>query len=61
MEMAKGGKQNKQNEYSREARLHPDPCAWLKNKYETARTTEEREKIQLAEKALGCRRNSTQK
>jgi hypothetical protein len=27
--MAKGGKQNIQNEYSRTAQLQPDPCAYL--------------------------------
>ena len=58
-EMAKGGKQNLENEYSREARLQPDPCDWLKQQYDGARSAVERNKIKQAQKQFGCRGNST--
>lgn len=56
--MAKGGRQNIENEYSREARKQPDPCDWLRRQYETARSKRDSvaaKKIQEAQKALGCR------
>ncbi|AHG22827.1 hypothetical protein Z042_14735 [Chania multitudinisentens RB-25] len=59
VDMAKGGKQNKDNEWSREARLEPDPCAWLRQQYDAAKNSVIREKIKTAQKALGCRKNST--
>ncbi len=52
--MARGGKKNIENEYSREARLQPDPCAWLKAQYDNA-SGAERLKIKAAQKSLGCR------
>ncbi len=61
MLMAKGGNQNKENEYSRAARMQPDPCAWLKAQYNSATDSAARQKIITAQKALGCRRNSSTK
>jgi hypothetical protein len=60
--MAKGATQNKENEYSREARAHPDPCKWLEEQYNsTGCSSENRQKIKMAQKVLGCRKNSTQR
>jgi hypothetical protein len=62
MLMAKGGSQNIENEYSREARNQPDPCDWLAKQYTAARSsgdTAAAQKIIKAQKALGCR--NTQK
>ena len=59
MEMAKGGNQNKDNEWSREARQHPDPCAWLRQQYSQAKDSVTRQKIKTAQKVLGCRKNSS--
>ena len=62
MQMAKGGSQNIENEYSREARNQPDPCGWLAKQYTAARSsgdTAAAQKIIKAQKALGCR--NTQK
>ncbi len=56
--MAKGGNQNKENEWSREARLQPDPCNWLKEQYRQA-SSADRQKIKTAQKVLGCRKNSS--
>ena len=42
--MAKGGKQNIDNEYSREARKQPDPCSWLQSQYDNANSSSERQK-----------------
>jgi hypothetical protein len=56
--MAKGGKQNIANEYSREARLQPDPCAWLRALYRAARArgdTATAQKIKTAQKDHDCR------
>jgi len=53
--MSKGGRQSYENEYTREARLQPDPCAWLQQQYSSASSPVERAKIQLAQKVLGCR------
>ena len=53
--MAKGGKQNIDNEYTRMARMQPDPCAWLSDQYDNADSASERLKIQQAQKAMGCR------
>ena len=60
IQMAKGGIQNKANEYSREASQQPDPCNWLIKQYNNASSTAERMKIKTAQKVLGCRKNSTQ-
>ncbi|MDK2125312.1 hypothetical protein [Parachitinimonas caeni] len=59
LEMAKGGRQNKDNEYSREANMMPDPCGWLKQQYKQASSSAEKMKIKTAQKVLGCRQNST--
>jgi hypothetical protein len=59
MEMAKGGKQNIENEWSREARQHPNPCDWLEQEYNRESDSEIRKKIKKAQKAVGCRQNST--
>jgi RHS repeat-associated protein len=62
MQMAKGGSQNIENEYSREARKQPDPCDWLAKQYAAARSSGNSaaaQKIIKAQKALGCR--NTQK
>jgi len=59
VEMAKGGAQNKANEYSRAAQIYPDPCAWLRQQYDQASSNIERQKIKTAQKQLGCRQNST--
>lgn len=59
--MSKGGKRNISNEYSREARNHPDPCGWLGEQYEAARKAGdnvEAQKIVQAQKGLGCRNKS---
>ncbi len=56
---AKGGRQYKGNEYSREAQQQPDPCSWLDALYKAARKNRQFAaalKIKLAQKALGCRR-----
>ncbi|MGQ0801823.1 MAG: RHS repeat domain-containing protein [Pseudomarimonas sp.] len=56
--MAKGGEQNKANEYSRAAAMEPDPCSWLRAKYDSARASRDtvaQQKIKLAQKFLGCR------
>jgi hypothetical protein len=57
---SKGGVQNKENEYVRDARLRPDPCAWLQARYEES-TGDEREKVRLAQKFLGCRNKQKRK
>lgn len=59
--MAKGGKQNIDNEYVRQARQLPrnvDPCEWLRLQYINAPDSATRMKIKLAQKALGCRHSS---
>jgi hypothetical protein len=61
MQMAKGGPQNKENEYSRAARMQPDPCAWLRAQYDAAQDSQTRQKIKTAQKVLGCRGNSSTK
>jgi hypothetical protein len=50
MDMAKGGRQNYDNEWSRSARLKPDPCNWLRNEYNKPENCAEREKIKEAKK-----------
>lgn len=57
-EMAKGGKQKKENEYTRAAQQQPDPCEWLRDQYARATDSSERMKIKLAQKVLGCRHSS---
>jgi RHS repeat-associated protein len=61
LSMAKGGKQRKENEYTRAARSQPgDPCEWLQEQYKKARASRDfaaAEKIKLAQKVLGCRRS----
>ncbi|WP_353327979.1 RHS repeat-associated core domain-containing protein, partial [Chitiniphilus shinanonensis] len=59
MEMAKGGRQNLENEYSRAARQYPDPCDWLRSEYNNTSDSKKRMKIKTAQKVLGCRQNST--
>jgi hypothetical protein len=56
----KGGVQNKENEYVRDARLQPDPCEWLRARYDET-TGSEREKVRLAQKFLGCRNKQKRK
>ncbi len=59
LEMSKGGKQNKGNEWSRAARQEQpnDPCSWLQGAYNDPSTTAaDRQKIKTAQKFLGCRR-----
>lgn len=58
-QMAKGGNQNKDNEWSRPARLQPDPCAWLRDQYQKAGDSVTKQKIKTAQKVLGCRKNSS--
>lgn len=53
--MAQLGKQNKANEYTREARLQPDPCAWLREQYQKASNSADKRKIETAQKEFGCR------
>ena len=58
MLMAKGGKQNISNEYSRAARNQKDPCGWLSDQYDNARKAGDSaaaQKIVQAQKDLGCR------
>jgi len=55
--MAKGGKQNIDNEYVRAARGQLDPCKWLRLQYEKA-SGAERLKIKAAQKFLNCRHSS---
>jgi hypothetical protein len=58
MLMAKGGKQNISNEYSRAARNQNDPCGWLSEQYDMARKSGDSaaaQKIIQAQKDLGCR------
>jgi RHS repeat-associated protein len=58
--MAKGGKQEIENEYVREAKNHPDPCEWLRAEYELARQSRNsaaQQKIVKAQKYFGCRRH----
>ena len=60
LQMAKGGKQNIDNEYTREAVKHQDPCRWLQQEYDKARAAGDsvaQQKIIKAQKALGCRRH----
>jgi hypothetical protein len=57
---SKGGVQNKENEYVREARKRPDPCEWLQEQYDEA-TGSERDKIRMAQKHLGCRNKQKRK
>jgi hypothetical protein len=57
---AKGGVQNKENEYVRDARLRPDPCEWLQEQYDVADGSE-REKVRIAQKYLGCRNKQKRK
>ncbi len=59
MQMAKGGTQNKANEWSRAAALQPDPCSWLRDQYNKATDSATRMKIKTAQKVLGCRKNSS--
>jgi RHS repeat-associated protein len=59
--MAKGGPKNIENEFSRDARLQSDPCAFLRVLYEAARAkgdTVTALKIKTAQKALGCRKHN---
>jgi len=56
--MSKGGDQNKENEWSRAARLQPAPCKWLDEQYKSAQSSEDKQKIKTAQKVLGCRRSS---
>jgi RHS repeat-associated protein len=57
LRMAKGGEQNKANEWSRAAQQEPDPCDWLKRQYNDPNTSSaDRQKIKTAQKVLGCRR-----
>ncbi len=51
----KGGKQNFENEFVRNAQKQSDPCAWLAEKYRGATSSQEQMKIQLAQKVLDCR------
>jgi hypothetical protein len=53
--MSRGGRQNISNEYTEKARTKPDPCKWLAEQYDKATNSVEKLKIQLAQKALGCR------
>ena len=58
LRMAKGGDQNKDNEYTREARAQSDPCEWLSQQYADATARGDlgaRGKIQTAQKTLQCR------
>lgn len=61
---AKGGKQNFDNEYVRQAKDLPrdlDPCEWLRSLQKTASARDdavEVQKIKLAQKVLGCRPNA---
>lgn len=57
VQMAKGGKQNIRNEWTAAAQQHPDPCAWLRQQYQTA-SAADRQKIKRPQKALGCRTSS---
>jgi uncharacterized protein RhaS with RHS repeats len=61
MQLAKGGTQNIENEWSRAARLQPDPCRWLREQYEKAGDSATRQKIKTAQKVLRCRRSSESK
>jgi uncharacterized protein RhaS with RHS repeats len=61
LEMAKGGRQRLDNEWSRQARLQPDPCGWLQNQYDHASDSATRMKIKIAQKVLGCRQSSIKK
>lgn len=63
LEMAKGGKQNKRNEYNWLAlQENPgDPCDFLDELYKNTPPGREREKIDQARKAAGCKWNSTKK
>jgi len=57
--MAKGGNQNKENEWSRAAREKQpkDPCRWLQQAYQDPSiSAADRQKIKTAQKFLGCRR-----
>jgi hypothetical protein len=62
-EMARGGKQNKHNEYSDLAcRDSPsDPCKYLKDLYDRTTPGIERNKIKEAMKAFGCTWSSAKK
>ena len=61
--MAKGGRQNKHNEYSDRARHESpqDPCKWLRDEYNNTPPGLERNKIKESMKAFGCTWNSTLK
>jgi hypothetical protein len=56
--MAKGGKQNIDNEYTREVkalgRQVPDPCKYLRDRYNSTSDPIERAKINKARKYFGC-------
>ncbi|MDG4552134.1 MAG: hypothetical protein P9F19_01115 [Candidatus Contendobacter sp.] len=58
MEMAKGGKQNIDNEYTREVKnLGSDcqnPCEYLRRKYNNETDSKERLKIKAAMKYFNC-------
>jgi RHS repeat-associated protein len=55
--MAQRGQQNIDNEFSRQARLQPDPCGWLRQQYSQAQDPITRLKIKAAQKFLGCRKS----
>jgi len=55
--MAKGGKQNIRNHWYYAAKQQPDPCAWLRQQYQSAPAAERLE-IKRAQKALECRASS---
>jgi RHS repeat-associated protein len=43
-QMAKGGRQSLEDEWSREAMLQPDPCAWLRDQYDQVKDSATRKK-----------------
>lgn len=53
----RGANQNLENEFSRQARLQPDPCGWLRQQYSQAQDSLTRLKIKAAQKFLGCRKS----
>jgi hypothetical protein len=58
MGMAKGGKQNIDNEYVRRVQNREcgeqDPCDWLRELYKRAKNSEEKRKIKAAMKRFNC-------
>jgi hypothetical protein len=59
--MAKGGKQNKDNEWVDEARRRfgnnrDAMCKWLDDEYKNCKDSATKQAIKLAQKVLGCRR-----